>query len=645
MVLHQKSQIIHVPSSESGSTKIYLYGGYYFNRVSNQYQLNNRLYVYDLKAQSWSMHQSSGIGIYSGAVVYHEETRSLYYSGGKKEGSENRIQRYSLDSNNWYHIGSSPEYVLNSTSLLNMTHFQTDIEIRSESTAIIIDDRIYNFGGMTIDDARLFPAEDNVCVSPYAQVFDLACEKWTQVLPSESLARSSHGMIRRNDTLWVFGGNSGAKLENTVISIPILSITVPSSSQEEQTLCKAENWCAQGTYNCNDCNQKSYCTSCAGGCVLTDSLEGAMCEAIDVCPEAQEIKLNTTTVGTIWPGNGHRMTYTLRMDVLDDDVAIKVFSDYEGDLQLLLYSNKFYRKATGRNPQIKLGGWEADRHLGPYTIAVSTVSSSYMFPVEFTIRTTSNKWITNPADPRTIDPSPSIISTFDALQFMTVFTVCILFWLTISLVAKRIRDRLSLQRVVNSQLDYMSRIKTASFYEVKIGGDGWIVGNGRARSRFIRKTSMRDSALLYINSGINGLLCNLGVSSEPGSTYELQNMAGKSEETQLDVSTSRQKGLMGRIKEKVTPLKTQSSKEIIEMNSQSTNILKTVPMTNVTLPLSIEKIPSHPSQKLPSFVAIHYAVVFPDAAKYLEAGLIPPMSIGTVLYVDNDKHDVIRVDD
>jgi hypothetical protein len=37
---------------------------------------------------------------------------------------------------------------------------------------------------------------------------------------------------------------------------------------------------------------------------------------------------------------------------------------------------------------------------------------------------------------------------------------------------------------------------------------------------------------------------------------------------------------------------------------------------------------------MPELVAIHYAVVFPDAKLYLSKGVIPPMSIATKLYVD-----------
>jgi hypothetical protein len=144
--------------------------------------------------------------MYDGAAVYHEETQSLYFTGGRRSSSEKRVQRYSLESGYWYHLGLKPGSSYNASDLLveSTTHFQSDLETRKESSAVVIDDKIIVFGGSTLAEFT-FNETDNVCVSPYAQVFDVACEKWTQVLPTKSLARTSHGMIQRQNALWIFG--------------------------------------------------------------------------------------------------------------------------------------------------------------------------------------------------------------------------------------------------------------------------------------------------------------------------------------------------------------------------------------------------------------------------------------------------------
>lgn len=56
-------------------------------------------------------------------------------------------------------------------------------------------------------------------------------------------------------------------------------------------------------------------------------------------------------------------------------------------------------------------------------------------------------------------------------------------------------------------------------------------------------------------------------------------------------------------------------------------------------PLAVESIPSHPLiVNMPALVATHFAVVYPDAQVYVDKGVLPPMSIATQLYVDQEAN-------
>jgi hypothetical protein len=419
------------------------------------------------------------------------------------------------------------------------------------------------------------------------------------------------------------GGYSGAKLENTVIVIPIISITglLLSSSPAEQETCKGSNWCALGSYNCDDCNLKSYCTSCLEGCVYSDSLLGENCALVNFCPKTQDLSFDTTTHGTIWP-NGQAIRYTLVIETISESIDIKVVSmGYEGALSLQIFSSKINRVEISQDPRIILNSYDSDLYFGPYSITVRKEGNDdFTAPIEFTITATHINW----NDTLQQLPEPEYERTFDAFQFMTVFAVSMLFWLSISIAAKRIRDRLFLNRVVISQLEYMSRIRPVAFYEVKIGGEGWVVGNGRPRrSTFLRRTSMRDSALLYINSGINGLLTNLGVSSKPGSTYELQTISGVGKsDSSHDMSGAKPatRGLMGRLIEKVTP-RSLSSQNMNEMEAgvasvkpspdkdqhttHTSNIVKTAQMQDTSSTLYVSRYPNlsrYPWKRFPRII-------------------------------------------
>lgn len=260
---YESAQVVHVLSSGTSPTKIYIFGGIALNTGSN---VDNNLYCYDTGQQFWSLLNNNGISLYGAVPSYHKETNSIYFTGGYRYTGELRVQRYDIDSGYWYNIGMSPSspgfYASPESSFSG--HFQNPGDQRTFAKGIIVNDSIIVIGGQARGMTGV-SVSANVCFSPYLQTFSISCQTWNQTFLHALEGRDNHAQILRNSSVWVFGGNNGGHLLNDIIEIPLPNLETKDAAET----CQQRKWCsaAGSSYTCRDCKVKSYCKFCDSKCV------------------------------------------------------------------------------------------------------------------------------------------------------------------------------------------------------------------------------------------------------------------------------------------------------------------------------------------------------------------------------------------
>ena len=232
-------------------SKVFLYGGFYGKEVSR------RMYSYDLENNQWKQLRSNYIPLFGATANFHPITQSIYYTGGSRT-TELRVQKYHIDSDNWFHVGLPPNSIPNKS--LQQKNFQSLSNSRLFSSSFIVGDQIIVVGGVTPGMLQI-PEEENQCFSSNIQVFDISCERWSYIPTFNFKGRSGHGIFSRKDKIWIIFGNDGI-MRRDMFSLSHKSIIsqVPKTSLIERDRCRENNWCQ--FYQCGDCKSHSYCQMC-----------------------------------------------------------------------------------------------------------------------------------------------------------------------------------------------------------------------------------------------------------------------------------------------------------------------------------------------------------------------------------------------
>ncbi|KAJ3222380.1 hypothetical protein HK099_002368 [Clydaea vesicula] len=686
----ENPQIIHVPKSNSASSKIYAYGG--LRSTIQGSVVENRMYCYDLELERWILLNQNGIALYGASSVYHPETNSIYFVGGYRFQNEFRVQKYSISSNLWYNVGdTSNEAGVSTFGRLSATQIPQDQRTFAKGVYLENFDKILVFGGQT---PGMTGVQEllNVCYQPFIQIFDVACGKWYQYqFPElEHAGRSSHGMVLRNNKIWVIGGQNGDMFS---FDLNLLKEKLPQQTEKEVEQCKTRNWCRSGDfYTCKDCLERSYCGWRSNQCYFNtqDALSS------ESCPTYIPISLGRAINGTL-NIPGEKIEYEIYIDRLNFDVHVSLTGRESKTYSLQLYSGSYSSMKVDNSPNIVLTASDPNRYVGPYIIQVKLLMSSDTNSLNSTVPFTL---LVSSLPPTGINyPSASPINNMDVTSMVTVFTISMSIWMMLNLIGRRIRERAFWFRLAREQELIWKKTPIPKFYRVTIGlpkdmvvGE---VGNKRKKKNVTDSTSeddeIRNSVLTKLKTGISGFLSMLNL--EPRSQTNLmgnrnpsQNALEKNnskaalEEGNIDTFEEEEFGaakakernsfsnFVGKLfKRNSSHLSEKSA--LIELKEQKCadrgtqynaeknfKIVKTSVMkvdgegsVDQAYPLSIECIPPHPLiLNVPPLVAMHYTVIFPDAEHYVSQGYIPPMQIGTTLHVDSSygsKHKGTELDD
>lgn len=184
---------------------------------------------------------------------------------------------------------------------------------------------------------------------------------------------------------------------------------------------------------------------------------------------------------------------------MSTQVDFKVDTKYTDSLILEVFSNApFMLRDIAVSPSLSILTNNPDRYVGPYLIRVkaSQVSSK----IDFTISMKSYK------------PTQQVISQqpFDILYFFAVFLSSMVFWMGLSLVAKKIRDRIYWARLSRATQAYIAKQRVARMFFCTIGRPGWATAKKEGKA-------VKKNALLAFRNGVNSFLGSMGGEAEVSS--------------------------------------------------------------------------------------------------------------------------------
>jgi N-acetylneuraminic acid mutarotase len=186
--------------------QIYVYGGI---SIRSNTPLTT-LYRFDSDSLLWTTVTTLGPRPYRGGVgIYHAQTHSLRFAVGYNSISSNGFmftQEYSINSGTWNIVAQRPGIPL----------YQAPLVYLDSEVAIV-------HGGQALDSST-------TCFQHHIEVLDLACNQWDRMSSLPMLPRKGHGMVYRNQSIWIFGGTDGL-LYNDVVEIPFQPSLANNSSR------------------------------------------------------------------------------------------------------------------------------------------------------------------------------------------------------------------------------------------------------------------------------------------------------------------------------------------------------------------------------------------------------------------------------
>ncbi|KAI8899059.1 hypothetical protein BC833DRAFT_395853 [Globomyces pollinis-pini] len=214
-------------------------------RVLNSNGYCYSIYEYDSELNLWTKLGNSPVSYIGGQTIYHPFTKSIkllsgypfedrYYSGT----GQLYVLDYSVESSAWNPIAPRSK---------TLSRYEGDILYLPSEHGVV-------YGGMS-------PGTFDSCFQNNIQILDVACNQWLDIQSTIAPPRLGHGMIYRNNSLYIFGGSDGT-LYNDMVQVPF-EISLPTETARES--CRAKTYCSN-IQTCDSCSQKSYCKWCNGAC-------------------------------------------------------------------------------------------------------------------------------------------------------------------------------------------------------------------------------------------------------------------------------------------------------------------------------------------------------------------------------------------
>ncbi|KAJ3063111.1 hypothetical protein HDU98_001031 [Podochytrium sp. JEL0797] len=361
---------VFVNSTTGQSPTLYVFGGYV--PYASSFELSRMLYALDLTTLTWTLLNNSPYPSWAPTGVYHKNTNSLYFTGGYRfaESPFQPTLQYQIDSQMWFNGASQPFH-------LSMSYATSFIDPANPDTMV-------TWGGYP---ATLSKQSDvNVaCFSQQFQFYDINCQTWSYAdVPSGLfLRRKGHSMVVRRGQVVVFGGMNGYFLNDLAV-LDVVAAPVNSSAASVKE-CRAQNWCTNEHYWCQDCMARPYCAWCGSTCNFNGVLASMVpdtnptsfqCPAgnpASVCPAVSSIAINQTITETITTSSSAYKDYTFNCDYPLFDITITSTPSPNTTITITLLSirSPIYTNTSSTSAYISIPATDPARYSGPYTFRVS----------------------------------------------------------------------------------------------------------------------------------------------------------------------------------------------------------------------------------------------------------------------------------
>ncbi|CDH59836.1 hypothetical protein BATDEDRAFT_22896 [Lichtheimia corymbifera JMRC:FSU:9682] len=307
---------VTIVSQQSNSTQMFVFGGY----MATNHSMSRSIYVYDVVTGYWKNQlRKNSIGCVGAQGIYHPDTESIYYFGGLRENKSNAIFEYHIPSDLWY-----------------LDQPQSKFQERIQGAAVLFQkDQALLFGGQTPNDDDDTTSDNHAsCFYADANVYDFVCGTFSSNdMAIQSDPRMGHSLIMRNGEAWIFGGHNGIDLGDVSrVSIP----STPKRDTTQEQLCKSIRWCS--TYSdCDDCQQRPYCSYTHGSCTFNDT------NAHLTCPMRIPVNVGESYHGVLTD----RLVFKTFVDAPNKDLVFR-FSSVDNEMVAITFET--------------MNGWQGERN-------------------------------------------------------------------------------------------------------------------------------------------------------------------------------------------------------------------------------------------------------------------------------------------
>ena len=254
----------------------------------------------------------------------------------------------------------------------------------------------------------------------------------------------------------------------------------------------------------------------------------------------------------------------------------------------------------GNKPSVVLKATNPYRYSGIYTIYISPyIKTNETVPFRLSVTAIKAKNTSN--------------SSSEAYSLTMYFFLSLSVWTSLAIFIRRIRERIYWNRL-NNEIEL--------YYQERIPPKLYIVTLDIHDLKFTKRSSSKQTSLSNLGNRIGSLINVI--------TDNVSNVTIPREKTST----------INKLEKVFSRLFASTNTDYIQLKDiekpkieKECSIVSTTIDRSFVCPISIEHIPAHPFvPNMPELTAVSVSVLFPDAQSYMSEGLIPPVSIGVLLY-------------